>query len=97
MITVTVKWLLGCNQSKGVRGEHRITLQVNATFHDLLDKLSENLGDVFIDGLYSPASNEPREDLCFLLNGRNIVFSESLELKLKDEDRLHIIPVPAGG
>ncbi len=96
MITVTVKWLVDFSRSRGAKGDERFILPLHATFPDLLKLLSETFGEAFTEWIYEAGSKNLREDLYFLLNGKNIELY-GIEFELKDGDRLFIMPILAGG
>ncbi|NLI12822.1 MoaD family protein [Pelotomaculum propionicicum] len=97
MITVTVKWLVDFDGFKGARGEESVTLQTQATCRDLLDLLSKSFGSEFTERIFDSEGKELKEELCFLLNGRNIASLKGMESELKDGDRLFIVPFLGGG
>ncbi|NJE07489.1 MoaD/ThiS family protein [Thermococcus sp. M39] len=68
--------------------EFWVFLKPDSTISDLLDELEKNRG-IKID---------PQDrNVVILVNGRSIEFLERLNTKLKDLDKIVIMPVAAGG
>lgn len=66
------------------------------TVAGFLDFLDLKLGSKLTAAIYS--KHQLRDDICILLNGRNIrIFPEGLDTKLKDGDGIFICIVISGG
>jgi len=68
----------------------------DGTIPDLIDKASKILGSEFINDVYDRKRGKVREDMIFMINGRNIKDLKG-EITLKDDDVIAIFPPLAGG
>lgn len=66
------------------------------TFKELLKHLSENYGQAFREYIYND-KGRPKGHLEFLINGKSITTLKGFETKLKDGDKIAIIPPVGGG
>lgn len=95
MITVKIK-LLGV--FRGISGESEVTLRPKrATVRGAIEMLTESLPQKARGLLIDRYLNDPRPNVLFLLNGKEISVLEGLETSIKDRDELMIIPVAHGG
>jgi MoaD family protein len=67
------------------------------TLKRVLDKLAKRYGKSFIEYVYDHKTGEIKSYLQFLVNGRSIPGSDSLDARLADGDVLAIIPPVGGG
>lgn len=68
-----------------------------ATLNNVLDKLAKQYGKSFVDYIYDHKTGKIKGYLQFLVNGRSISESDSLDTRLADGDVLAIIPPVGGG
>lgn len=71
-------------------------VKCNGTLLDLIEKASRVLGQEFIDDVYDKRRNKVRDDIIFMVNGRNIKDLKG-EITLKNNDVIAIFPPLAGG
>lgn len=92
---VTVKFFTTLREIAGI-GEEEIESLSVITVEELLNLLSKKYGRPFIDYVYDE-TGKVRSYLQFLVNGRNITTLQGFETRLKEGDRVAIIPPVGGG
>jgi len=92
---VTVKFFTTLREITDKR-EEEITSSKDLTVGELLEQLSKKYGHRFMDYIYDKKGNV-QSYLQFLVNGRSITTRKSLKTKLKEGDRVAIIPPVGGG
>lgn len=75
--------------------EEEIELESAVTVGDLMSILSEKYGHQFTDYIYDK-KGKVRPFIIFLVNGKSITTLRGLETKLRDGDKVAILP-PVGG
>lgn len=73
-----------------------LTVECDGTLEDLIDKASKVLGPEFVNDVYDKARGKLREDIIFMINGRNVKDLKG-EVKVRDKDSIAIFPPIAGG
>jgi len=76
--------------------EEEIKSSKDLTVGELLEQLSKKYGRRFMDYVYDKKGNV-QSYLQFLVNGRSITTRKDLKTKLKEGDRVAIIPPVGGG
>lgn len=98
MITVTMKVAAGFEKLlNGKTGEQQITVAEDSTLRELLDILIDQFGKDFRQAVYQDKQEELRRGLRLILNGRDIAVLGGLGAKLRDGDRISLLPVISGG
>ncbi len=92
---VTVKFFTTLREITGKR-EEEIKSTRNLTVDGLLQELSKRYGGRFVNYVYDEAG-KARSYLQFLVNGRSITTIQGFKTKLKEGDRVAIIPPVGGG
>jgi len=92
---VTVKFFTTLREITDKR-EEEIKFSNELTVGELLEQLSKKYGRRFIDYVYDKKGNM-QSYLQLLVNGRSITTSEGFKTKLKEGDRVAIIPPVGGG
>lgn len=92
---VTVKFFTTLREITDKR-EEEINFSKDFTVGELLEQLSKKYGRRFMDYVYDQKGNV-QSYLQFLVNGRSITTREGLKTKLKEGDRVAIIPPVGGG
>lgn len=92
---VTVKFFTTLREITDKR-EEEIKSSKDLTVGELLEQLSKKYGRRFMDYVYDKKGNL-QSYLQFLVNGRSITTREDLKTKLKEGDRVAIIPPVGGG
>jgi molybdopterin synthase sulfur carrier subunit len=73
-----------------------VSVECDGTIKNLVEKMSEIIGFDIVDDIYDRYKEKIRENLMFMINGRNIKdLGEDIELK--DGDVISIFPPLAGG
>jgi len=92
---VTVKYFTTLREITDKR-EEEIKFSSDLTVGELLERLSKKYGRKFVDYVYDKGGNV-QSYLQFLVNGRSVTTLEGLKTKLKEGDRVAIIPPVGGG
>lgn len=92
---VAVRFFTILREITGKR-EEEIETSNAIKIQDVLNHLSKLYGSKFVDYVYDE-KGDPRGYLQFLINGRSITTLQGFETKLKDGDRVAIIPPVGGG
>ena len=92
---VTVKFFTTLREITDKR-EEEIKFSSDLTVGELLEQLSKKHGRRFIGYVYDKGGNV-QSYLQFLVNGRSITTLEGFKTKLKEGDRVAIIPPVGGG
>ena len=92
---VTVKFFTTLREITDKR-EEEINFSKDFTVGELLEQLSKKYGRSFMAYVYDQNGNV-QSYLQFLVNGRSITTREGLKTKLKEGDRVAIIPPVGGG
>jgi molybdopterin synthase sulfur carrier subunit len=92
---VTVKFFTTLREITDKR-EEEIKSSKDLTVDELLEQLSKKYGRKFMDYVYDKKGNV-KSYLQFLVNGRSITTREGFKTKLKEGDRVAIIPPVGGG
>ena len=92
---VTVKYFTTLREITDKR-EEEIKFSSDLTFGELLERLSKKHGRRFMDYVYDKGGNA-QSYLQFLVNGRSVTTLEGFKTKLKEGDRVAIIPPVGGG
>lgn len=96
MIFVKVKAILELAVVLGSR-EQVISLPEGSQVCDLLDDLEGRYGKLFTEFLDENENRQLRPGLHLLLNGRNVVFLDGTDTRLKDGDELFFLSPVSGG
>jgi molybdopterin synthase sulfur carrier subunit len=92
---VTVKYFTTLREITDKR-EEEIKFSSDLTVGELLERLSKKHGRRFMDYVYDKGGNV-QSYLQFLVNGRSVTTLEGFKTKLKEGDRVAIIPPVGGG
>jgi len=92
---VTVKYFTTLREITDKR-EEEIKFSSDLTVGELLERLSKKHGRRFMDYVYDKGGNA-QSYLQFLVNGRSVTTLEGFKTKLKEGDRVAIIPPVGGG
>lgn len=71
-------------------------VECNGTLGNLIENASKILGPEFINDVYDFKRGKVREDIIFMVNGRNLKDLKG-EVVLKDGDVIAVFPPIAGG
>jgi MoaD family protein len=96
-LNVTVEYLGYIKQTLNIQQAETITLNDKATVHDLLVRLAEKHGEPFKKAVYHPADKDLQPHHILALNGLMVNLLNGLDTKLKDGDRVTVMPVVTGG
>jgi molybdopterin synthase sulfur carrier subunit len=92
---ITVKFFTVLREITEKR-EEKLEFSNSITIDELLDYLSKKYGHQFTDYVYN-ASGKPRGYLQFLVNGKSITTLKGFRTRLKEGDKVAIIPPVGGG
>lgn len=77
-------------------GVKDLNVECDGTLFDLIEKASKILGKSFLDEVYDKKQGKVRDNIIFMVNGRNIK-DLGEKIKIKDKDVIAIFPPIAGG
>jgi len=92
---ITVKFFTVLREITGKR-EEELEFSGSIIIDELLDYFSQKYGRQFTDYVYN-TSGKPRGYLQFLVNGKSITTLEGFRTRLKEGDKVAIIPPVGGG
>ncbi|MEM3550218.1 MAG: MoaD/ThiS family protein [Candidatus Bathyarchaeia archaeon] len=95
MAGVSVKIMLFATLRKKY-GVKDLNVECDGTLFDLIEKASKILGEPFFNDVYDKNQGKVRDNLIFMVNGRNIKDLGG-KMKLEDKDVIAIFPPIAGG
>jgi len=94
---VTVDYLGSIKQTLGLKQAEQMELKDDAAVCDLLSMLAEKHGDPFKKSVYEPKDPDLKPHYILSVNGLLLNQLNGIETKLKDGDRLILMPVVTGG
>jgi molybdopterin synthase sulfur carrier subunit len=96
-LKVTVEYLGYIKQTLGVEQGERVELKDDALVRDLLTLLAEKHGEPFKKAVYEPNGLDLKPHHILSVNGFLLNQLNGIETKLKDGDRVVLMPVVTGG
>jgi len=96
MVKIVVKGFATIREAIGEFGRIAIEFQEEVTIKNLLETLSERLGEKFGAEVLD-ADGLPKKTVKIFVNGRDIEFLNGLYTVLKDGDEVALVPPVAGG
>jgi molybdopterin synthase sulfur carrier subunit len=97
VLNVTVEYLGYIKQTLGVEQAERFELKDDASVADLLFLLAEKHGESFKKAVYEPKGLDLKPHYILSVNGLLLNQLNGIETKLKDGDRVVLMPVVTGG
>ena len=94
---VTVDYLGSIKQTLGLKQAEQIELKEDASVCDLLALLAEKYGVPFKKAIYEPKGLDLKPHHILSVNGLLLNQLNGIETKLKDGDRVILMPVVTGG
>jgi MoaD family protein len=96
-LKVTVDYLGSIRQTLGLKQAEQVELEVDASVSDLLSALAAKHGAPFKKTVYEPNDLDLKTHYILSVNGLLLNQLEGIGTKLKDGDRLILMPVVTGG
>ena len=96
-LKVTVDYLGSIKQTLGLKQAEKVELKNESSVGDLLSVLAEKYGDPFKKAVYEPKDQDLKAHYIVSINGFLLNQLSGIETKLKDEDRVILMPVVTGG
>lgn len=96
-LRVTVEYLGYIKQTLNIQQPEQVTLHDKATVCDLLVQLAEKHGEPFKKAVYDPKDADMKPHHILAVNGLILNQLDNLNTKLKDGDRIAVMPVVTGG
>ena len=94
---VTVDYLGSIKKTLGLKQAEQVELKEDASVCDLLSLLAEKHGDPFKKAVYEPKGLDLKPHHILSINGLLLNQLNGIETKLKDGDRVILMPVVSGG
>jgi MoaD family protein len=96
-LKVTVEYLGYIKQTLGITHAESIELEPEASVRYLLTLLAQKHGEPFMKAIYDPKDTTLKPYHIIAVNGLMINLLDSLDTRLKDGDRVTVMPVVTGG
>jgi molybdopterin synthase sulfur carrier subunit len=96
-LKVTVDYLGSIKQTLGLKQAEQVELEDDASVGDLLSLLAEKHGESFKKAVYEPKGLDLKPYHILSVNGLLLNQLNGIETKLKDGDRVILMPVITGG
>jgi MoaD family protein len=96
-LRITVEYLGYIKQTLGITQAESLEIKTDASVRDLLVLLAEKHGEPFKKAVYHPEDKDPKPHHILALNGLMVNLLNGLDTKLKDGDRVTVMPVVTGG
>ena len=97
LLKVTVDYLGSIKQTLGLKQAEQVELEDDVAVCDLLSLLAEKYGEPFKKAIYEPKGLDLKPYYVLSLNGLLLNQLSGIETKLKDGDRVILMPVVSGG
>lgn len=94
---VTVEYLGHIKGIIGVEQAEKLELKDDASVGDLLFLLAEKHGENFKKAIYEPSGLDLKSNFILTVNGLLLNQLNGIETKLKDGDRVVLMPIVSGG
>ncbi len=94
---VTVEYLGYIKQTLGITQAENLELKPEPSVRDLLTLLAEKHGEPFTKAVYDPKDSTLKPYHIIAVNGLMINLLNSLDTRLKDGDKVAVMPVVTGG
>lgn len=94
---VTVEYLGHIKTIIGVEQAEKLELKNDASVGDLLFLLAEKHGENFKKAIYEPSGLDLKSNFILTVNGLLLNQLNGIETKLKDGDRVVLMPIVSGG
>jgi molybdopterin converting factor small subunit len=96
-LNVKVDYLGYIRQALNVQQAESIALNENGTVHDLLVRLADKHGEPFKKAVYDPKDTAMKPEHILAVNSIILNERDNLKTKLKEGDRVSVMPVVTGG
>ncbi len=77
-------------------GVKELYVKCDGTVRNLIENAASTIGESFFNDVYDDSVEKVRDNLIFLINGRNIRDIKG-KVKIKESDEIAIFPPVAGG
>jgi sulfur-carrier protein len=96
-LRITIDYLGSIKQTLGLKQAEQVELKDQALVRDLLFALAEKYGESFKKAVYEPKDTDLKSQYILSVNGLLLNQLNGIETKLKDGDRVILMPVVTGG
>jgi MoaD family protein len=94
---VKVEYLGHIREIIGTAREEEVKIGEKATVADLLTMLSEKHGEPFEKAVYQRGGKDVKSNYIITVNGYLLNQLKGIETKLKDGDKVALLPIVSGG
>ena len=94
---MSVDYLGSIKQTLGLKQTEQVELKDTAAISDLLSMLAEKHGEPFKKAVYEPKDTDLKPHYIASVNGLLLNQLNGIKTKLKDGDRVILMPVVTGG
>jgi MoaD family protein len=96
-LKVKVEYLGHIKNMLETRREEEVEIQDESSIRDLLVMLSEKHGESFKNAVYEPSGKDIKPNFIATVNGYLLNQLDGVKTKLKDGDRVVLMPIVSGG
>ncbi len=94
---VTVDYLGHIKSLLGVAQAETVELRDDASVRNLLVRLAEKNGEPFTKAIYEPGASDLKGSFILTVNGLLLNQLNGIDTKLRDGDRVVLMPIVSGG
>jgi len=96
-LKISVEYLGHIKNLIGNRREEQVEIRDGSTMAELLTMLSEKYGSSFKKAVYEPSGSDVKSNFIATVNGYLLNQLKGICTKLKDGDRVTLMPIVSGG
>jgi MoaD family protein len=96
-VKIKIEYLGHVRNLLSTQRQEEIEIDENSTIQDLLNILSKKHGEPFKKAIYEPGSPDLKANFMATVNGHLLNQLKGVNTKLKNEDKVTIMPIVSGG
>jgi MoaD family protein len=96
-VKIKIEYLGHVRNILNTKRQEEIELNENSTIQDLLNTLAEKHGELFKKTIYEPNSPDLKANFIATVDGQLLSQLNGVNTKLKNNDKIIIMPIVSGG
>jgi MoaD family protein len=96
-LKVTVDYLGHIKKLLEAESPEQIEIPKEASIEDLLVKLAQKYGKTFKNAIYKPGESDLKSNIILTVNGLLLNQLNGIRTKLKNDDKVTLMPIVSGG